>query len=140
MVVSKFKRWVSGAMVGLMIASPGVSLACTSFLLPGSDGGFVYGRTLEFGIDIKSRGIAVPRNQAMQGTGIDGTAGSGLKWTTKYAAFGASALGLPIIVDGMNEKAWPVACFICLASLNTKKSAQPNQPIPLRLTKCWFMP
>jgi choloylglycine hydrolase len=104
MVISKFKRWVCAALASLMMVSPAVSLACTSFLLPGSDGGFVYGRTLEFGMDIKSQGIAVPRNHAMQGTGIDGTAGSGLKWSTKYAAFGASALGLPIIVDGMNEK------------------------------------
>lgn len=104
MRTSKFKRWCSSILASLMLLSPAVSSACTSFLLSGSDGGFVYGRTLEFGMDINSKGIAVPRGQAMQGTGIDGKPGSGLNWTTKYAAFGASGLDLPILVDGMNEK------------------------------------
>jgi len=104
MRVSKSRRWVCAALTCVMMASPALSSACTSFLLAGSDGGFVYGRTLEFGMDIKSKGIAVPRNHAMHGTGVEGKPGTGLKWTTKYAAFGASALGLPIIVDGMNEK------------------------------------
>ena len=27
-----------------------------------------------------------------------------MTWTAKYAATGASALGLPIIIDGFNEK------------------------------------
>jgi choloylglycine hydrolase len=91
-------------MAALLMMGPAVSQACTSFLLSGSDGGFVYGRTLEFGMDIDSRGIAIPRNHAMQGTGIDGKAGSGLKWTSKYAVIGSAALGLPIVVDGLNEE------------------------------------
>jgi choloylglycine hydrolase len=101
---SRSKRWLSAALASAMLMGSGVSQACTSFLLPGSDGGFVYGRTLEFGMDIESKGIAIPRNLVMKGTGIDGKAGSGLAWTTKYAAFGANGVGLPIIVDGMNEK------------------------------------
>jgi hypothetical protein len=31
-------------------------------LLPAKDGGFVYGRTLEFGLDLNSQLIVVPRN------------------------------------------------------------------------------
>ncbi len=101
---TKLKRWLASCMAMLMMLGPAAAQACTSFLLPGSDGGFVYGRTLEFGMDIDSRGIAIPRNLPMKGTGIDGKAGSGLHWTSQYAVIGASALGLPIVVDGLNEK------------------------------------
>jgi choloylglycine hydrolase len=101
---SRPQRWLASGMAALMMLGPGLAQACTSFLLPGSDGGFVYGRTLEFGIDIDSRGIAIPRNLAMQGTGVDGKSGGGLRWTSKYAAIGSAALGLPIIVDGLNEQ------------------------------------
>lgn len=84
--------------------APMVSNACTSFLLKGNDGGFVYGRTLEFGLPLKSQITVIPRNLAMQGVGIDSKPGSGLNWTTKYAVAGMNALGMPVLVDGMNEK------------------------------------
>jgi choloylglycine hydrolase len=79
--------------------------ACTSVLLPAQDGGFVYGRTLEFGLQMNSQLMIVPRNLAITGTGPDGNVGKGgLTWTTKYAATGANALGLPVFLDGINEK------------------------------------
>ena len=79
--------------------------ACTSVLLPAGDGGFVYGRTLEFGLQLKSQLMIVPRNLAMTGTGPDGQFGvGGMAWTTKYAVAGANAFGLPIMLDGFNEK------------------------------------
>lgn len=77
--------------------------ACTSFLLKAGDGGFVYGRTLEFGLALNSEIIIVPRNFAITGTGPDGKAGTGLSWTTKYGTGGTNAFGLPVIVDGVNE-------------------------------------
>ncbi len=98
------KRFAAVLLVATMTFAPMVSQACTSFLLPGNDGGFVYGRTLEFGLDIKSKGISIPRGYTYQGTGIDGKQGSGLVWKTKYAAFGANGIDLPLLVDGMNEK------------------------------------
>ena len=79
--------------------------ACTSVLLPAQDGGFVYGRTLEFGLQMNSQLMIVPRNLAITGTGPDGNVGQGgLTWTTKYAATGANALGLPVLLDGINEQ------------------------------------
>lgn len=77
--------------------------ACTSFLLKSADGGFAYGRTMEFGLPLQSQVIVVPRQFAFVGTGPDGQAGAGLPWTVKYGAVGANAFGLPLIVDGMNE-------------------------------------
>jgi choloylglycine hydrolase len=89
----------------LVLASVAGALACTSMLLPAKDGGFIYGRTLEFGLDLKSQLIVVPRNITFTGTGPQGQVGQGgISWKAKYAATGASALGLPIIIDGFNEK------------------------------------
>jgi choloylglycine hydrolase len=35
----------------------------------------------------------------------------GLKWSAKYASVGANALGLPILVDGLNEAGLAVGLF-----------------------------
>lgn len=87
---------------GLTIAlSP--SRACTSLLLGTSDGGYIYGRTMEFGFDLESQAIVVPRGLAYKGTGPDGKP-DGKAWVSKYAATGMNAFGLPVIVDGINEK------------------------------------
>ena len=76
--------------------------ACTSFVIKSSDGGYVYGRTLEFGLDLESTAIAIPRNFNYQGTGVSGKPGKA--WSTKYAAIGMNGIHLPILVDGLNEK------------------------------------
>lgn len=76
--------------------------ACTSFIIKSSDAGYVYGRTLEFGIDLESAPIAIPRNFTYQATGVNGQAGK--MWKTKYAAVGMNGIQLPILVDGLNEK------------------------------------
>ena len=87
-----------------LVFAPVASNACTSFLLKGSDGGYVYGRTLEFGMALKSQLTTMPRNYALKGIGIDGKYGSGQNWNSKYAVVGMNALGLSEYVDGMNEK------------------------------------
>lgn len=77
--------------------------ACTSLVLNSTDNGRVYARTMEFGIPLKSAILIMPRGYAMQGVGIDGAAGSGKNWVSKYAVIGANAFGLPVYVDGLNE-------------------------------------
>lgn len=99
-----FKKLAATTLAASITFSPLATLACTSFLLKGSDGGFVYGRTMEFGLPLKSQLTVMPRNLAMPGVGIDGKPGSGHNWTSKYAVAGMNALGLPVLVDGMNEK------------------------------------
>jgi choloylglycine hydrolase len=95
---------LSSAFALLLAGSP-PARACTSILLRSADGGYVYGRTLEFGLDLRSQLVVIPRKLAITATGPAGEVGKGgLTWTTKYAATGANGLGLPIIVDGVNEK------------------------------------
>jgi choloylglycine hydrolase len=77
---------------------------CTSFLLKSNDGGAVYGRSMEFGMPLNSQLMISPRGYKYQGIGVDGKAGTGLNWTSKYAVAGMNVLGLPTYVDGMNEK------------------------------------
>jgi choloylglycine hydrolase len=101
---SMFKRVVIASLAASLAFAPMLSNACTSFLLRGNDGGYVYGRTMEFGLPLKSELTTIPRNYVAKGIGVDGKYGSGMSWTAKYAAVGMNPLGLPELVDGMNEK------------------------------------
>lgn len=71
-----------GALRRTLIASLASALAfvppaqaCTSFLLRTSDGGAVYGRTMEFGFRLTSEAIVVPRRFAYTATGPGGKPG-----------------------------------------------------------------
>ena len=97
-------RLVAMMIASTLVAMPSTSFACTSFLLKGNDGGYVYGRTMEFGFALNSAAIFIPRNYKALGVGIDGKPGTGYNWVTKYAAVGMNGVGLPILLDGMNEK------------------------------------
>jgi choloylglycine hydrolase len=98
------KKIVAASLSATLVFAPLVSNACTSFLLKANDGGFVYGRTMEFGTPLNSKLAVTPRNFKALGIGVDGKPGTGLNWTTKYAVAGMNALSLPVLVDGMNEK------------------------------------
>src|ERR1700720_4333405 len=76
--------------------------ACTGIRLTAQDGTVVHARTLEFGIDIHSDVLVVPRGYARIGTTPDGK--EGLTWKTKYASVGLNGVGLPFLFDGLNEK------------------------------------
>lgn len=98
------KKIIAASVSVALAFAPMASHACTSFLLKGSDNGYVYGRTMEFGLPLKSELIMIPRNYAFKGIGTDGKYGSGNNWNGKYAVAGMNALGLVELVDGMNEK------------------------------------
>ncbi|NKB79982.1 linear amide C-N hydrolase [Brucella daejeonensis] len=102
---SSCRMLARGAAVALVAAGlvlPQAAYACTSFILPSTDSGFVYGRTMEFGFKIDSKMIMIPRNFEM--TSQLSADMVGKKWKAKYAAIGMNAFDLPALVDGMNEK------------------------------------
>ena len=80
------------------------SYACTSIRINTTDGLVFYARTLEGETDYDSKTVAiVPKGTEYQGTLPDGSQ-KGMKWTVKYGFVGMSTLGLPLLIDGMNEK------------------------------------
>ncbi len=83
--------------------------ACTGVRIRPQDGSVISARTLEFGTDLHSMLIVIPRNQQYSGTAPGGK--SGLRWTTRYGIVGTNALGLPHICDGLNEKGLGVGLF-----------------------------
>jgi len=83
--------------------------ACTGIKLTAEDGTVVHARTLEFGIDLDSDILMIPRGFARTGTTPDGKPGH--TWTTKYASVGANGAGLPILLDGLNEKGLATGTF-----------------------------
>lgn len=76
---------------------------CTGIRLKAKNNGVAYGRTLEFGKEVHSKIIVIPRNTAFKGTSCSG-AGTGLAWKSTYAVVGANALDIVGVIDGVNEQ------------------------------------
>lgn len=96
--------WIALLVCCLCFAMAAPGDACTSIRIKTTDGLVFYARTLEGETDFGSRSIAiVPKGTEYQGTLPDGQQ-KGMKWTVKYGFVGMSTLGLPLLIDGMNEK------------------------------------
>jgi choloylglycine hydrolase len=93
----------------IIIAASSDTPACTGITIKPKDGSIIFARTLEFGMDLKSNIIIVPRGKAFVGTAPGDK--PGLHWKTKYAMAGVNAFDLPVIVDGLNEKGLHVGLF-----------------------------
>ncbi len=74
---------------------------CTGIRLKSENNSFVYGRTLEFGTEVASNIIMIPRSYSLQSSADVPHA---LSWKSKYAAVGANMLNIAHVVDGINEK------------------------------------
>lgn len=83
--------------------------ACTGITLTAVDGNVVRARTMEFNVNLESSVSMIPRAQARTGTTPDGK--PGLSWKAKYASVGISPMGMPHLVDGLNEKGLSMGLF-----------------------------
>src|SRR5271167_3288510 len=92
-----------------MLSFAQAARACTGIRLIAEDGTVVYARTLEFGINLDSNVLIVPRGYTRTGTTPQGE--NGLKWTSRYASLGANGVGLPYLFDGVNEKGLAAGLF-----------------------------
>lgn len=85
---------------------------CTSFTIASTNGDIVYGRTMEFTLQLGSEVIVVPQGVALTGTGLAGQPGvGGRAWTASHTAVGLNALGLQMIIDGANDAGLVAAAF-----------------------------
>lgn len=78
------------------------SPACTDFRLSATDGAVVVGRSMEWGLDLKSQINKHPRGETVQSHAPGGTAG--MKWTSKYGYLAVDGGVCGPTLDGMNEK------------------------------------
>jgi len=82
--------------------------ACTGIKLKTKDGKTVSGRTLEFGVEVKTSIIAVPLNYQFIGKTDKG---NGLKYKTKYSMTGIITFSDMNIADGMNSAGLSCGAF-----------------------------
>ncbi len=97
------------AIIIMSCVSPSVAPACTGITVRPEDGSIIFGRTLEFAVNLKSNIIVVPRDKEYVGATPSGK--PGLRWKTKYGVVGVSAFNLPITLDGLNEQGLAVGLF-----------------------------
>ena len=95
-------RLIAAAVAAFALCAAPPTQACTAFRLIAADGGVVYGRTMEFGFDVQSDIAVVPAGTEIAGALPDG--GRGLTYRTRYGMVGATVVGLPVIVDGLNDQ------------------------------------
>jgi choloylglycine hydrolase len=98
------KTSIRNIMIAGALALGGIPAAeaCTGICMTAKDGTVIPARTMEFGVDLESDIIVVPRGYAYVGETTSGV--PGMKWKTKYGYVGANGKGEPIIADGVNEK------------------------------------
>src|SRR5215469_16493735 len=80
---------------------------CTALRLTTTSGGVVHARTMDFADETASDVIVVPRGYALMSMAPRGE--PGMTWTSAYAAVGMNMHGLPLLIDGVNERGWPSA-------------------------------
>lgn len=96
-------------LAGTLAFAPASSQACTTFRLQSGDSAWIVGRSMEFGMDLKSQVMLVPRGHTLVSTRPD--LKHGLTWTAKHGFLGINALGLDLAVDGMNESGLSVGAL-----------------------------
>lgn len=106
---SKFKHTLVAVLATAMTLTPALAEACTGIRIVAEDNSVVRARTMEFAVDLKSDVILVPRGTERTATAPDGK--KGRTWKAKYASLGMNILGMPMLVDGMNEKGLSVGLF-----------------------------
>ena len=103
------RKILTAALIAAFASATTPGFACTGISLKSADGAAIRGRTLEFGFPMQSKVIVVPAGKELSGTLPDG--GKGLVYKSRYAIVGANALGLPVILDGINDQGLSVGLF-----------------------------
>ena len=109
MIVARYAKTLAAILSAGALFFASAADACTGIRLTAADGTVVHARTLEFAIDLQSDVLVSPRGFERVGMTPDGQ--DGLKWKAKYASVGANGVGLPILIDGVNEAGLAAGLF-----------------------------
>lgn len=114
--------------------------SCTGILLKTSNNNYVYGRTLEFGEDLKSEILFIPRGYHLTAL-TPSQQPEGLSWDSKYAAVGTNAYNLTGFVDAINEKglAGGLFYFPGFAKYQEVNPDQYKQSLPMWFLLTWIL-
>ena len=94
--------------MAIMLFAASTAYSCTGIMLKTKDGKTVSGRTLEFGVEVPTSLIAVPKGYEFVGKTNNG---DGMKYTTKYAMTGLITFSEMNIADGMNSAGLSCGAF-----------------------------
>jgi len=117
--------------IALMLFASSSTYACTGIMLKTKDGKTVHGRTLEFGIEVATSLVAVPKNYQFVGNTDNG---DGLKYKSKYAMTGIITFSDAKIADGMNSAGLSSGAFYFptiaeYATLTKKNQSKALSPV-----------
>lgn len=102
------------------------ALGCTGIVIKTENGVFIPARTMEFGFDIRSNLIVIPK-----GTTIDFLSSiadkNGYNLKTKYGIVGLNAVEKNIIIDGVNEQGLYLGGFYFAGFASYQKLTPENQ-------------
>ena len=112
--------------------------ACTDFRLNAADGSIVVGRSMEWGIDLKSQMTKHPRGEKVESHAPGGK--PGLSWKTKHGYVGVNSYGVNLSLDGMNEEGFAVELLWLPGSVyqSIEQGDEPNA-VSLLDVGAWFL-
>ena len=96
------------AAIAIVLFAQNTGKTCTGIMLKTKDGKTVSGRTLEFGVEVSTSLVAVPKNYRFVGKTDNG---DGLKYKTKYSMTGIITFSDINIADGMNSAGLSCGAF-----------------------------
>lgn len=89
--------------LAMLTLVPAAAHACTGVILHPNGGGTVIGRTMEFGFDIESQIGIFPAGEAFTTLTLD-QEHEGFTYSSKYGFVGATGLGSPVVINGVNDQ------------------------------------
>lgn len=85
--------------------------ACTGIRVITEDGLVFTTRTLELGVPLPTKVLVIPQGTVYHGT-LPNNTPKGLKWTTKHGQVVMGVFGMPLAIDGVNDKGLAAGCFM----------------------------
>jgi len=108
----------------LLFSQAGFS--CTGIIIKTKNGVTIPARTMEFGFDIKSKLLIIPKGSDITFLSfVDGK--DGYKMKAKYGFAGMNAVEKNIVVDGVNEAGLYLGCFYFSGDAQYEKLTSSNQ-------------
>lgn len=103
-----------------------IGIACTGIIIKTQNGVTIPARTMEFGFDIKSKLLIIPKGSDITFLSfVDGK--DGYKMKAKYGFAGMNAVDKNIVVDGVNEAGLYLGCFYFSGDAQYEQLTSSNQ-------------